>query len=169
MQQVIKNQQQIYTTLLKKAQSTFTILAFYQDEFSDTHYDIDTDKFIIDDSEAFNQKMKEYFNSTTKTIEEKLYLAKVMQMQGSGVNFDVDRVTDSIDNEIIKTFVKDMFMQRIVTIGTAEDDVLQTSNDKNRRCMTLDVTQIRYNNVVYKNKQINIVNNLYSNRTKKAA
>ena len=113
--------------------------------------------------------MKEYFNSTTKTIEEKLYLAKVMQMQGSGVNFDVDRVTDSIDNEIIKIFVKDMFMQRIVTIGTAEDDVLQTSNDKNRRCMTLDVTQIRYNNVVYKNKQINIVNNLYSNRTKKAA
>jgi len=58
-----------YTTLLNKTQSTFTI-AFYQDEFSDTHYDIDTDtdKFIIDDEAAFNTKIAEYFNSTTKTI-----------------------------------------------------------------------------------------------------
>lgn len=54
-----------YETLLKKSQSTFTILAFYKDEFSDTHYDIDTDKFIIDDNEAFNQKIEVVNNIST--------------------------------------------------------------------------------------------------------
>jgi len=52
-----------YETLLTKAQSTFTILAFYKDEFSDTHYDIETDKFVIDDKEASTSRELKVVNN----------------------------------------------------------------------------------------------------------
>jgi len=60
-----------YTSLTDKLQSTFTIQAFYKDEFAPTHYDLASDSFIIDDATAFNTNIADYFNNDTHTIQEK--------------------------------------------------------------------------------------------------
>ena len=197
-----------YTSLLEKTQSTFSIQAFYKDTFAPTHYDIESDSFIVDDVAAFSTNLNQEFNSDTNTIQDKVLLAQILQTQGSGLNIDKKEILNAVSNPITKTLIKETIYNRDVLLGTDDkkhkillakgddalqsgtgidtfyfrrgddtlqggsgDDVLQTSNDKNkilqndryRRCVTLDVTQIRYNNVVYKNERINIVNDLNFN------
>ncbi|MDD5160522.1 MAG: calcium-binding protein [Sulfuricurvum sp.] len=98
-----------YQSLADKIESTFAMQSVYGEVFSDTRYDLNTQSFIIDDAIAMNSKITEYFNSTTHTIEEKLYLAKVMQMQQGGLVYDIDTLVQSIDNDIVQSLVSDIY------------------------------------------------------------
>jgi len=106
-----------YQALTDTLQSTFTMQSVYQDVFSDTHYDLDTQSFIVDDKNALESKLSEYFNSDTNTIDEKLYLAKVMHLQQGGLEFEIDTILKSINNDITKELArKDVALQKYTTI-----------------------------------------------------
>jgi len=108
-----------YQALTDTLQSTFAMQSVYQNVFSDTHYDLDTQSFIVDDKNALESKLAEYFNSDTNTIDEKLYLAKVMHMQQGGLEFEIDTILKSINNDITKELArKDVALQKYTTIKT---------------------------------------------------
>ena len=69
-----------YDVLRDRNESSFAILSHYQDLFGDTHYDSDSGKFVIDNEVAFNAKIIQYFNADTNLMEDKLYLASVLEM-----------------------------------------------------------------------------------------
>jgi len=121
-----------YDSLKDKLQSTFTIQAFYKDEFAATHYDLASDSFIIDDATAFNTKIAEYLNSTTNTIQEKILLAKTMQREQFGLQADTKEILNAVNNTITKDLVKDTLLQREVILGTSEDDILVTTDTKSK-------------------------------------
>ncbi len=134
---------QDYEILSQKTESSFAINSFFKEEFSDTHYNAETGKFIIDDENAFLTNITEYINSDVHTIAEKLYLASVMQMQQSGLNFDVDAIISSVDNDITKALIRDIFKGKDVVfleneilddsgviIGSSEDENIKISGNE---------------------------------------
>ncbi|MGE3612525.1 MAG: calcium-binding protein [Sulfurimonas sp.] len=101
-----------YTALLERTQSSFILLTHLKDLFSDTHYDSTANRFVIDDVTVFNAKIDGYLNSADHTIEEKLRVASMMQMQREGLNFDIDTIIGGIDNSITKTLVRDVYSDK---------------------------------------------------------
>ena len=130
-----------YDVLRDRSESSFAILSHYQDLFSNTHYDMDNGKFVIDDEVAFNSKMIHYFNTDANSIEDKLYLATVLEMQHSGLIFNRNGVAQNINNDITQELVKDIFAGKEVNfinqsetiikdivIGSTEADILNIGN-----------------------------------------
>jgi len=101
-----------YTALLERTQSSFVILTHLKEVFSDTHYDTAINRFVIDDAVSFNAKIEGYFNSSDHSIEEKLRLASVMQMQREGLNFAIDTILGGIENTITKTLIRDIYSDK---------------------------------------------------------
>ena len=131
-----------YDVLSKKTESSFAIIALFKEEFSDVHYNAETDKFIISDESAFIAKIIEYINSDAHTITEKLYLANVMQMQQSGLDFDIDAIISSINNDITQALIKDIFKDKgivfleneilddsIVVVGSSENEIIKVGGN----------------------------------------
>ncbi|MGE3612043.1 MAG: calcium-binding protein [Sulfurimonas sp.] len=135
-----------YQTLTDTLQSTFAIESVYQDVFSDTHYDLDTQSFIVDDKNALESKLAEYFNSDTNTIDEKLYLAKVMHLQQGGLEFEIDTILKSINNDITKELAryiftgenatlfenKESYTTKGVIVTSGKDEIITTSDAGNK-------------------------------------
>ncbi len=119
-----------YDRLKEQLQSTFAIQTFYKDEFAATHYDLESDSFIIDDAAAFNTTITEYFNSSQNSIQDKLLLARTIQRESFGLQADTKTILNAINNPITKEFVKDTLYQREVILGTQDDDVMQTTDSK---------------------------------------
>ena len=119
-----------YTTLLEKTQSTFAIQAFYKELFAPTHYDLESDSFIIDDATSFYTNLTQEFNSTTKTIQDKVALAKLIQMQRTGLSIDTGELLNTITNPTTKTLLKETLYGRDVILGSNDDDVVQTDDKK---------------------------------------
>ena len=130
-----------YDVLQDRSESSFVILAHFQELFSDTHYDKESGKFVIDNEDAFNAKIVGYLNSDTNTIEDKLYLAEMMEKQHSGLLFNANAILEGIHNSIVEEFVKDVFSAKEfmfvgqdevtkdgIIIGTNEEDMLNLGN-----------------------------------------
>ncbi|MCK9372542.1 MAG: hypothetical protein M0P91_05045 [Sulfuricurvum sp.] len=118
-----------YQALADTLESTFAMQSVFGDVFSDTHYDLSTQSFIIDDSAAMNAKIIEYFNSDTHTIEEKLYLAKVMQMQQGGLVYDIDTLVQSVNNDIVQSLVSDIYTGLSLSAFVSIANITQLSSN----------------------------------------
>lgn len=76
----------------------------------------------------------EYFNDNNKTIDEKLYLAKVMYMQRDELAFSIDNIVNNIDNNITKELVRYIYVGNDATIFEnsdtySSDGLIVTSNE----------------------------------------
>lgn len=89
-----------------------------------------------------------YFNDNTKTIDEKLYLAKVMHLQHTELAFSIDEILNNIDNDITKELVRYIYIGNEVTlfetkesyssdglIVTSNEDEIITTSDANNRIL----------------------------------
>ena len=136
-----------YKQLTQTIESTFAIQSIFKDIFSDTHYDLDTQTFIVDDQTALNTKVLEYLNSPTQTIDEKLYLAKVMQMQYGGLEFSKTEIINNIQNNITKELVKDIYKGSSVSLFQTTDinntDDIIIASDENEIITTTDRSEER--------------------------
>ena len=121
-----------YTTLLEKTQSTFSIQAFYKDEFAPTHYDLESDSFIVDDTPAFNANLSQEFNSTVNTIQEKVLLAQLLQTQGTTLDIDKKEILNAVNNPITQALIKETLYNRDIVLGTPTDDVVKTDDNKHQ-------------------------------------
>ena len=88
----------------------------------------------------------EYFNDASKSIDEKLYLAKTMYRQQNELDFSVDTIVNNIDNKITKELVRYIYTGEEVTlfeskenyssdgiiVTSNEDDIITTSNENNK-------------------------------------
>jgi hypothetical protein len=87
------------TELLDRYEGAFAMQAFYK--FEGAHYDVNRAKFIIDDLAVFNTDVASYLNATNNSLEDKVYLVKVLHMlEGRFLEADVKneiltQVTDS--------------------------------------------------------------------------
>jgi len=105
-----------YEFLKNTLESTFAIQSLFKDEFSDIHYDLESQNFIIENQTSFTNKITNYLNNDNKTIDEKLYLAKVMQMQHSSLEFNIDEIVQAIDNNITKELTRYVYIGNEVTL-----------------------------------------------------
>ena len=122
--------QERYRVLLEKAQSSFALLTFFQEELTGVSYELETDKFIVNDSDTFNTGLETFFNSDQKTTEEKLFLAKMIYQQGGAFNFDVNQFIDDLEDIVLKSIINDMFAGRKIVLGTLQNESIITSDDK---------------------------------------
>ncbi|MCH9812829.1 MAG: tandem-95 repeat protein [Epsilonproteobacteria bacterium] len=119
-----------YDLISQKLESSFTIQSLFKEVFSDVHYVQESDSFIVNDQTALNMSVAEYFESDTNTIEEKLYLAKVMGMQGHGLSFDIDGILKDIDDDITEELIRDIYTGSSVSLFEVKDtDILIGSNE----------------------------------------
>ena len=65
--------------ILDRFEGAFALQAFYK--FDGAYYDVNRAKFVVDDLAAFNTSVGEYLNSTDNSLEDKVYLSKVLNMQ----------------------------------------------------------------------------------------
>jgi Ca2+-binding RTX toxin-like protein len=65
--------------ILDRYEGAFALQAFYK--FEGAHYDVNRAKYVVDDLEAFNTDVANYLNSADNSMEDKVYLAKVLNMQ----------------------------------------------------------------------------------------
>jgi trimeric autotransporter adhesin len=120
-----------YTATVEKIQSSFAILSFFKDEFTPTHYEIESDRFIIDDTTQFNTNIINYFNNSN-TIEEKTFLAQMMQRQQAGLDFEIDTILDAVENKITQELIRSIFVDRNVIIGNENDEIIFTDDSKHQ-------------------------------------
>ena len=90
---------------------------------------------------AFVNELKERYS-----VDEKLYLAKVMQIQRNELNFSIDDIVGSIDNNITKELVRYTYIGNNVTlfenkesyssdgliVTSTEDEIITTSDADNK-------------------------------------
>jgi len=131
-----------YRFLKNSLESTFAIQSVFKEQFVDTTYDLGTKEFTINNVEAFTSKISDFLNDDTNSIDEKLYLVKVMQMQHSKLDFNIDEIVQAIDNNIVKELARYLFIGNEVTlfensegyhnggllIATEGDDIITTSD-----------------------------------------
>ncbi len=91
---------------------------------------------------ALNTKVLNYLNSSTQNIDEKLYLAKVMQMQYGGLEFSKTEILNNIQNNITKELVKDIYKGSSVSLFQTTDinntDDIIIASDENEIITTTD-------------------------------
>ncbi|MDD3595660.1 calcium-binding protein [Sulfuricurvum sp.] len=135
-----------YRSLADQLESTFAMQSIFQSEFSSTHYDLATQTFIVDDTSDLQNKITDYFNSDVKTIDEKLYLAKVMQLQQSGLDYDIDTIVGGINNDITQELVRyvytgseatlfeirDTYTTDGIIVASDADELITTSDANNK-------------------------------------
>ncbi|MBU0631083.1 hypothetical protein KKA17_00405, partial [bacterium] len=123
-----------YKALEETLESAFAIQSVYGDVFSDTHYDLATQSFVVNDQNNLETKIADYFNSDTHTIDEKLYLAKVMHLQQNSLEFDIDTILTSIDNNITRELARYVYTGEEATLfetknSYATDGIIVTSDE----------------------------------------
>ncbi|AFV97424.1 MULTISPECIES: calcium-binding protein [unclassified Sulfuricurvum] len=103
-----------FNLLMERYEAMFAIQAYYPDVFSDTHYDISIDEFVIDDSAAFTTKITAYLNTTTIAQTDKLYLASMMNnLEGTFLHFDAKTMIDSITDTTLKSTITDIMEEKV--------------------------------------------------------
>jgi hypothetical protein len=157
-----------YNLIAQKLESSFAIQAIYKDILSDAHYDIESDRFVVDNQTQLNTKVTEYFNDDTNTIKQKLYLAKVMQMQGDRLSYDIDTILKNVNNNITEELLRDIYTgsstslyknkEADIMIGTKEDDIL-TVNKKSKILLNGGL-------IALNNKNFTTLNNYHDNNIK---
>lgn len=103
-----------FNLLMERYEAMFSIQAYYTDVFSDTHYDISIDEFVIDDTTAFTTKLTEYLNNAAIAQNDKLYLASMMNnLEGTFLHFDAAAMIDSITDTTLKSTITDIMDEKI--------------------------------------------------------
>ncbi len=135
-----------YNFLAQKLESSFALQSIFKDALSSIEYDVETASFTVTDQIALQNETIAYFNDSSKTIEEKLYLAHVMQMQQGGLSYNIDNITKEIDSNITQEMVRDIYIGSDVVlfenrssydtkgliVGSNEDEFIKTENVKNK-------------------------------------
>ncbi len=126
-----------YNFLAQKLESSFALQSIFKDTLSSIEYDIEAASFTVTDQTALQNETIAYFNDNSKTLEEKLYLAKVMQMQQGGLEFDRNNIVKNINNGIPQELIRDVYAgssvaifenrsnydTKEVIVGNSEDEV----------------------------------------------
>jgi Ca2+-binding RTX toxin-like protein len=119
-----------FDALVKQYEGKFAIETYYKDTFSDVHYDLGIDEFVIDDEDAFYEKVATYFNSANNDIKSKLYLASIMNMQeGEFLHFDAARVLQNIAESSLEATISDIYADKINFQYFKEDGYYKYDND----------------------------------------
>jgi hypothetical protein len=119
-----------FDALVKQYEGKFAIETYYKDTFSDVHYDLGIDEFVIDDEDAFYEKVATYFNSANNDIKSKLYLASIMNMQeGEFLHFDAARVLQNIAESSLEATISDIYADKINFQYFKEDGYYKYDNN----------------------------------------
>ncbi|MDD5387563.1 MAG: calcium-binding protein, partial [Sulfuricurvum sp.] len=103
-----------YNILIERYEAMFALQAYYKDTFSDTHYDISIDEFVIDDTLALTTKLTAYLNNATVSQTDKLYLASMMNnLEGTFLHFDAASMIDSITDTTLKSTITDIMNEKV--------------------------------------------------------
>ncbi|XPV69494.1 MAG: calcium-binding protein [Halarcobacter sp.] len=116
--------------LIQRYEGAFALNAFYS--FEDLNYDSTNGRFIVDDTkvDSFYIQLSDYFNSENNSLEEKIYLAKIMNMQrGRFILFEDEVILDSINDTTTKELLQKSFFQDDRTIHVYEDNVNLNQDD----------------------------------------
>lgn len=118
-----------YNTLIERYEAMFAIQAYYGDVFSDTHYDIRIDEFVVDNTTAFTTKLTEYLNNATVSQTDKLYLASMMNnLEGTFLHFDAKMMIDSITDTTLKTIITDIMDEKVHFQFTKDSGIYSYAN-----------------------------------------
>ena len=128
-----------YNSLKDNLESTFALQSVFKDAISSIHYE--NDKIVVDNQTTLHTQVTDYFNSD-KTIQEKLYLAKVMHMQHNSLGFDIDTIIASINNNIEKEMIRYIYLgndaaifqtqttlNKGLFIGSDEDEIITADKE----------------------------------------
>ena len=128
-----------YNFLSQKLENSFALQSLFKDTFLSIEYDVNTASFTVENQTTLHNETIAYFNDSSKTVDEKLYLAHVMQMQQSGLEFDINSIVKDIDNEITQELVRDVYAGSDVAlfenrdtdiiIGSSEDEFIKTDTN----------------------------------------
>ena len=103
-----------FQKLIEQYESRFAVESFFKDVYSDTHFDMNKDEFVIDDRNAFYIKVAEYFNDPDVDIRKKLYLAQVMKMQkGTFLHFDSEIIIKGIRESVLQQTVSNIYSDKL--------------------------------------------------------
>ena len=79
--------------ILDRYEGAFALQAFYK--FDGAYYDVNRAKYVVDDLAAFNASTVEYLNAVDNSLEDKVYLSKVLNMQeGRFLGIDYEYVVE---------------------------------------------------------------------------
>ncbi|HBM35112.1 MAG TPA: hypothetical protein DDZ71_02265 [Sulfuricurvum sp.] len=167
-----------FNLLMERYEAMFAIQAFYTDVFSDTHYDISIDEFVIDDSTVFTSKLTEYLNNTAVSQTDKLYLASMMNnLEGTFLHFDAASMIDSITDTTLKATITDIMDEKVhfqfakdsgyysyANAHVYGDDTKELININSKFSVTMDAKEgdesviLTINNIIYNNYVSNSIN-----------
>ncbi len=123
---IMNNEQQRiqtdYQALAGRLESTFSLQSIFSETLSAMDYDLDTNRFVVNDVTALQNQAINHFNSADQTPEQKLYLAEMMQyqMQYNGLEFDVNAIVNAIEDNVTQVLVRDIYLGKGVRFLQSE-------------------------------------------------
>jgi Ca2+-binding RTX toxin-like protein len=116
--------------VLKRYEGSFALNAFYS--FDDLNYDSSTGRFLVDETKmsSFYTQLADYFNDENNTLEQKIYLSKIMNMQrGRFILFNDEIILNLVNDRTIKELLEKGFLQDDRTIHVYEKDINLIQNN----------------------------------------
>ena len=120
-------------------ESSFALQSVFSNVFSSISFDIELDSFAADDNDLFTQEATAFFNNTDTDIEEKVYLAHVLQLRNSDLKIEINKILDGVNNHIEKALISQAFfgdaisfldgndvsvLEQGIILGSANNDVI---------------------------------------------
>jgi len=105
-----------YTYMKFRYESQFAILTKYKTIFKNHSLNINKDELEIIDFNMLNKNLLTYLNSDTVLLEDKIYLAKVIQMQivSGNIKFDKKLLVDSISDKSLQYILAKVMKKEIL-------------------------------------------------------